>query len=213
MPWALKERTALITTLRAANPDGPTLCEGWNVRRLLAQLVQREQDLVGTVGDQLTRDKPGREHNLTKLTDAARTPDGYAALVDRFGQGAPAWSPLSWATEQINLLEYVVHHEDIRRAGIAPSEPRVLPDSQQQSVWGPLSVLGRLVYLRCPVGVTLAQPGGKTKVVKKAEPAVTLTGEPVELALYANGRRGVARVEVTGPPEAVERFTDWVAGS
>lgn len=211
MPWAEKERTALITTLRSANPDGPTLCEGWNVRRLLAHLVQREQDLKGNLGDQVARHKPGQERNLTKLTAAARTPEGYTSLVDRFAQGAPAWSPLSWASEQINLLEYVVHHEDVRRAGINPAEPRVLPDSQNQSVWGQLSVLGRITFARAPVGVTLAQPGGRTKTVKKGDTSVTLTGEPVELALYANGRRDVARVEVTGPPEAVAQFSTWVA--
>lgn len=211
MPWAEKERTALITTLRSANPDGPTLCEGWNVRRLLAHLVQREQDLKGTLGDQVARDKPGQEHNLTKLTDAARSPEGYTALIDRFAQGAPAWSPMKWATEQVNLVEYVVHHEDVRRAGANPAEPRVLPDSQNQSVWGQLSLLGRLTFARSPVGVILAQPGGRTKTVKKGETSVTLTGPPVELTLYANGRRDVARVEITGPPEAVEQFSSWIA--
>lgn len=211
MPWAEKERTALITTLRSANPDGPTLCEGWNVRRLLAHLVQREQDLRGTLGDQVARDKPGQEHNLTKLTDAARSPEGYTALVDRFAEGAPPWSPMSWASEQINLVEYVVHHEDVRRAGVNPAEPRALPDSQNQSVWGQLSIFARLAFARSPVGVTLAQPGGRSKTVKKGDTTVTLTGAPVELALYANGRRDVARVEVTGSPEAVAQFTTWIA--
>lgn len=211
MGWAEKERTALVATLRESDPDAPTLCKAWNVRRLLAHLVQREQDLLGTVGDQLARDKPGQEHNLTKLSDQARSPQGYQALVERFGQGPPRWSPMSWAGESFNLVEYVIHHEDVRRAGTAPAAPRVLPDAEAQSIWGKLALLGRLTFRRCPVGVVLAQPGGATKIIKKGPTPITLTGEPVELALYVSGRRTAAQVEVTGPADAVNKFYGWIA--
>lgn len=211
MPWVEKERTALIATLRAADPDAPTLCEGWDVRRLLAHLVQRETDLVGGIGDQLSRPRPGEEKNLTKLAEAAGTHEGYQALIDRFSAGPPRWSPMSWAGESINLVEYVIHHEDVRRAGAAPAEPRPLPAAEVQSIWTKLLLLARLAFARAPVGVILVQPGGPSKVVKKGPTPVTLTGPPVELALYANGRREAAQVVVTGPPEAVGTFTRWLA--
>ena len=220
MPWVEKERTALVATLRASDPDGPTLCEGWNVRRLLAHLVQREHDLVGGVRDIVSRAEPGREKNLSTLTDGARTPEGYQALVGRFSEGPPRWSPMSWAGENINLLEYVIHHEDVRRAGSTPAAPRPLPDAESQSIWSKLLLVARLTFRASPVGVILAQPGGqssvvkngvvKNGVVKKGEPSVTLTGAPVELALYLNGRRTSAAVEVTGPPDAVLTFTSWL---
>jgi hypothetical protein len=43
----------------------------------------------------------------------------------------------------------------------------------------------------------------------KAGDGVTLTGEPVELALWVSGRRGPAQVGVTGSPEAIDEFQAW----
>ncbi len=211
MPWVEKERTALVATLRSADPEGPTLCEGWNVRRLLAHLVQREHDLVGGIRDTVSRPEPGSEKNLGVLADGARTPEGYQGLIGRFAEGPPRWSPMSWAGENINLLEYVIHHEDVRRAGGTPAAPRPLPDAESQSIWSKLGLMARLIFRAAPVGVILAQPGGRTTVVKKGESSVTLTGEPVELALYVNGRRTPAAVEVTGTPEAVQQFGGWIS--
>jgi len=39
--------------------------------------------------------------------------------------------------------------------------------------------------------------------VRTGEPVVRITGPPGELLLYIFGRQAAARVEVTGPPEAV----------
>ena len=170
---------------------------------------------MGGVRDIVSRAEPGREKNLSTLTDGARTPEGYQALVGRFSEGPPRWSPMSWAGENINLLEYVIHHEDVRRAGSTPAAPRPLPDAEGQSIWTKLGLVARLTFRASPVGVILAQPGGpssvvKKGVVKKGEPSVTLTGAPVELALYVSGRRTSAAVEVTGPPDAVLTFTSWL---
>jgi hypothetical protein len=40
---------------------------------------------------------------------------------------------------------------------------------------------------------------------------VTLTAEPVELALWLSGRHGPAQVAVTGSPEAIDAFQAWRA--
>jgi hypothetical protein len=45
--------------------------------------------------------------------------------------------------------------------------------------------------------------------VVKAGDGVTLTGEPVELALWVSGRREPARVTVTGSDDAVATFRSW----
>jgi uncharacterized protein (TIGR03085 family) len=207
MSWVHAEQDALVRTLRSANPDAPTLCEGWDVRRLLAHLVQREQGPVAGLKDALARRPPGQEPGLSRLTERARSPYGYARLIDRFVAGAPAWSPMSWAAEKINFVEYVIHHEDVRRGGDAPAEPRELSAEQQDAVWGQLGLFA-LGLRRSPVGVRLATPTGQVRVAKAGD-GVTLAGEPVELALWISGRRDAAHVAVTGSPEAVEAFQAW----
>jgi len=208
MSWVAEEQDALVQTLRSANPDASTLCDGWDVRRLVAHLVQREQDAVAALKDSVARKPPGQEPGLTKLAERARSPYGYARLIDRFAAGAPAWSPFSWAADKINFVEYVIHHEDVRRGGPDPLEPRTLPAAEQDAVWQQLGMFARLGLRKSPVGVRLATPDGKTRVVKAGD-GVTLTGEPVELALWVSGRRAPARVAVTGSPDAVDSFQSW----
>jgi len=212
MSWVEDEKASLVATLRAVAPEADTLCEGWDVRRLLAHLVQREQGPVAMIRDSIANRPPGQEPGLSRLADRAGTPQGYAELVSRFDAGPPPWAPMGWAGGLINLLEYAIHHEDIRRAGPASAEPRVLPAGQQQAVWKQAGLFARLGFRSAPVGVQLATPAGATRVAKKG-PGVTLTGEPVELALYASGRRAPARVTVTGAPDAVESFTQWAAAA
>jgi uncharacterized protein (TIGR03085 family) len=211
MGWVAQEKASLVETFRTADPDAPTLDEGWDVRRLLAHLVQREQGLVATVTDALARKPPGQEPGLTRLTDRARSPQGYAKLLDRFVAGAPRWSPMSWAAEQLSFVEYVIHHEDVRRGGLAPAPPRDLPEGEQDAVWRQLGLFA-LTLRRAPVGVRLETPRGKRRVAKAGE-GVTLTGEPVELALWTSGRRTVAHVEVTGAEPLLETFTRWASAS
>ncbi|WP_375423785.1 TIGR03085 family metal-binding protein [uncultured Friedmanniella sp.] len=217
MGWARTEKNALVDTLRRTDPGADTLCTGWSTRRLLAHLVVREQDVLASLGDAVGRAEPGEEKYLGRLVDGAQTPEGYAALVDRFVAGPPRWSPMSWATEQINLLEYVVHHEDVRRGGTSPAEPRTLPPAQDKAVWKQLPLVSRLGFRRSPVPVVLTRPDGATARVgarrQDAGGEVVLTGEPVELALYVMGRRAAAHVQVSGPPAAVDAFQSWVAST
>ena len=162
------------------------------------------------MADQLSRREPGHEKHLRKLVDLARTTEGYDALLARFAQGPSRWSPMGWADEAVNFLEYVIHHEDVRRGGSPPLEPRLLPDGELQAIWSRLRSLSRLGYRRAPVGVTVAVPTGPRQVVHQGEDGVVLTGDPIELLLYTSGRRQAARVELTGTPESVRRFEVWV---
>ncbi len=210
MRWIDTEKPALVETLRHADPDAPTLCEGWTTRHLLAHLVQREQNQLANLGDMIVRRPPGQEKYLGRLVEGARTPEGYDALVSRFAAGPVRWSAMSWGAETLNFTEYVIHHEDLRRGGETPAEPRVLPEEEQRSIWKRVLSITRFVYRRAPVGVTLATPDGDVQQVRKGEPAVVLTGEPAELLLYVSGRRKAARVEVSGDPDAVTHFEPWV---
>jgi uncharacterized protein (TIGR03085 family) len=211
MAWSSTERQALAETFRTADPDGPTLDEGWTVRHLLAHLVQRDQDLVGNAKDRLSRRPPGQEEGLGRLVDAARTPEGYEALRQRFLAQPPRWSPRSWAGDRLNLLEFVVHHEDVRRGDLGAVAPRTLPDGQLLALWRQLPIIARLRYRTAPVGVTLEWPSHQVYVVKRAEPGVVLRGRPVEHALYLTGRLSAAEVGVFGEDEAVKQFEDWAS--
>lgn len=211
MRWIDAEKPALVETLRHTDPEAPTLCEGWTTRHLLAHLVQREQDQFATFGDAIVRRPPGEEKYLGRLVESARTPEGYDALLTRFANGPRRWSAMNWAAETLNFTEYVIHHEDVRRGGETPAEPRVLPEKEQRSIWRRLRLWTRLLNRRSPVGLTLATPGGEIQSVHRGEPTVVLTGEPVELMLYASGRREAAKVAISGPPDAVARYECWVA--
>jgi uncharacterized protein (TIGR03085 family) len=102
----------------------------------------------------------------------------------------------------VNLNEYTVHHEDVRRAnGLGRRDDR--PDLED-AIWKQLKSSSRLATRSLKgVGLVLARPGGQTAVARKGEPAVTVTGHPVDLALYIGGRKGAAEVTLTGPSEAV----------
>ncbi|MFB9376335.1 maleylpyruvate isomerase family mycothiol-dependent enzyme [Kineococcus gynurae] len=179
------ERAALCETARSTGPDAPTLCEGWTVRDLLVHLARRAGRL---------REKP------------AGLP--FDDLVDLVRSGPPAWSPARFGpvAELVDLAEFTVHHEDVRR-GAGAAEPRELPRGQQQALWRTVSRLGRLSYRKSPTGVVLVVPQGPRVVVKRGADAVSITGEPLELLLHAFGRRERARVEIDGSPATLARFT------
>lgn len=209
--WMETERPALAATLRAADPEAPTLCEGWSVRHIAAHLVMREHAPWRKLVDDAMRREPGTEHFLSREVDAARTARGYEELVERFEAGLGPLSPMGIAGDRASFLEYVIHHEDVRRGGAAPAEPRRLPDATVRAVWEHLGAFAVLGYRRSPVGVVLAVPGGPRRVARRGRDAVVVVGEPVELALHASGRRGAARrgsrsagattsSSATGPP-------------
>ncbi|MFC7406788.1 TIGR03085 family metal-binding protein [Georgenia alba] len=201
--WVDVERAAFVETLREADPAAPTLCTGWTVHRLLAHLVVRESrpDLAAGAA----RAPAGAEPQLTGLISGPGAPS-YQDLLERFASGPPAWTPFAWAPEATNLVEYVVHHEDVRRAAPSEAEPRVLATDMVRALWHRLGTLARLAYRRSPVGVVHAVPGGPRRVVRRRPDAVVVWGDPVELALHALGRTEAADVDVLGRPETVEAF-------
>jgi uncharacterized protein (TIGR03085 family) len=101
----------------------------------------------------------------------------------------------------LNLTEWFVHHEDVRRpAGEAPRGDRADLD---RALWWMLRRGSRLMLRKVRgVGVALEAPGFGEVSARGPGPSVRLTGGPQELTLYLSGRRRAARVDVTGPEEA-----------
>jgi uncharacterized protein (TIGR03085 family) len=210
MSWVGAERLALAAGFREADPDAATLCAGWTVRHLCAHVVQREHAPVRNIWDQVRTREPGEERFMRALVDGARTPAGYAALVDRFAAGPSRLSPMSWFGEALNLVEYVVHHEDVRR-GSGPVPPRELPAEELTAIWRYARPVLKRGYRSAPVGVTLAPDGGALSVAQRGPDAVTVAGPVLEVVLHAFGRRGAADVRIDGPPDGVAAFTRWSA--
>jgi uncharacterized protein (TIGR03085 family) len=197
-PLDARERAELCDLFVANGPDAPTLCEGWATLDLAAHLVMREHDprsgLAILGGDRFSSLE-------TKLMDRARA-QGYEALVERLRAGPPLvpWR-MPGLRELLNLNEWFVHHEDVRRAGAGAAEPRDRPDLDA-ALWTMLRRGSRMMLRKVKgTGVALAAPGFGEVPAQRDGSSVRLVGGPQELMLYLNGRRSVAAVEVTGPDE------------
>lgn len=199
-PLDARERAELCDLFVAKGPDAPTLCEGWATLDLAAHLVMREHDprsgLAIMGGDRFSSLE-------TKLMDRARA-QGYEALVERLRGGPPLvpWR-LPGLRELLNLNEWFVHHEDVRRAGAGAAEPRDRPDLDA-ALWTMLRRGSRMMLRKVKgTGVALEAPGFGELPARGDGPSVRLVGGPQELMLYLNGRRSVAAVDVSGPEEAL----------
>jgi uncharacterized protein (TIGR03085 family) len=131
----------------------------------------------------------------------------FGRLIQRIATGPPWWSPmrLPGVESAVNTLEFLVHHEDLRRA--APSwTARVLADADEREIWRRLLRRARLLLRHSPVGVELAAPNETRFVARQGSSSVTLTGLPSELALYLHGRQAHSLVTLTGPAESTTQF-------
>ena len=210
MSYARDERTALCALFDETGPEALTLCEGWRTRHLAAHLVLREHRpdaAAGVLGGPLA----GHTRRVTEEL-AAGTP--FPQLVERIRKGPPALSVyrLPGMDERLNLLEYFVHHEDVRRAADG-WQPRDVRDGLADALWQRLQ-MGRILFRRAPVGVelvrddlTVDQGQQPVRVTAKAKtPVVTVTGHPAELMMWALGRTGAARVRLDGTSDAVRQL-------
>jgi len=209
MAEALAERAEFCATLRATDPDAPTLCGDWTAALLTAHLVQRERSLTEALG-RLPVEAFQRRAGERLAQLVARRP--YPQLVDDFEGGPPPYSP--WALpalrEAVNLTEYAVHHEDVRRAGDQVS-PRLLPVSRQRRLWRGLRLSAPLMMRRLPIGVRLVAPGfgsTGTRSARRGGRIVTVTGDPLELALVSLGRQRVAQVDYDGDEDDVRAVVE-----
>jgi uncharacterized protein (TIGR03085 family) len=207
MGVASEERQALCALFDELGPDAPTLCEGWLTRDLAAHLVIRERRPDAAPGILLPP--------LAGYTQ--RVQEGYAAkpwreLVDQVRSGPPWFSPTSIAAldELVNSAEFLVHHEDARRA--RPEwRPRPTDPARDAAAWRALPQVAKLNLRNLRVGLVLRHTDGREFTARSGPTPVTVLGDPVELLLFAFGRRAV-RVSFEGDPEAVARLAPPAPG-
>lgn len=214
MTWHEIERAALASALTAVGPDAPTLCEGWRSRHLAAHIIIRETAPLGAAGIVVPALAGRTERAVETLAATAADPVGYERLVARIAGGAPRWSPLSWAGDRANLLEFHVHTEDVRR-GAGLDTPRVLESDHTEALWERLVRTAPLLYRRASCGVVLVVPGGPRRAVRRTRRdagTVVVRGEVGELVLHAHGRRTAARVHVLGDPADVAALARATGG-
>lgn len=205
MSVAQRERAALVETIRGTGPDAPTLCEGWATRDLAAHLVIREYRADAAPGILI----PFFAGHTEKLQNKVAQETDWAELVDKIASGPPKYSPFKLIDAVANVAEYFIHHEDIRRAG-GDWEPRDLEPKLVAGLRRTLPLMGRLTLAKVPGRVALRTTDGKTVLIAGHGPAVTVTGDPGELLLFAVGRQ--ARVELDGDESAVQAVRDAPKG-
>lgn len=197
--WARRERAALVELLRRLGPDAPTACTGWSTADLAAHLYIRERRIDAAPG--VVAGGPFGAHAERVMASVLRV-HGYEAVVDRVAAGPPLlWRPLD---EQLNLFEYFVHHEDVRRAN--GEGPRDLPGELEQVLWLGVRRSLRLSMRRVrDVRVEIdAERGGGAAVGRG--PVVTVRGAVGEVMLLTFNRKEIAQVKISGDAAAVERF-------
>ncbi|WP_432949966.1 TIGR03085 family metal-binding protein [Kribbella sp. CA-253562] len=194
------ERLALCDLFDQVGPDRPTLCEGWTTHDLAAHLYVRESDPIAGPGIMI----PALADTTERRMAAVKTRYSFTELVGKVRSGPPTVSiyNLPGIGHKLNTTEYLVHHEDVRRA-VPDFQVRALPAEQQEGLWKQLKLAARSMVRSAPSGIVLRLPDGREAVVKKptAAGSVTVTGEPVELVLFCFGRQSVAQVDLDGDPE------------
>jgi uncharacterized protein (TIGR03085 family) len=199
--FAQMERQALADLFLAVGPDAPTVNEGWTTRDLAAHLVVRERRPDAGPGIWLPVLRGYSEGVRLRL--AARP---FPELVEMVRQ-PPVWSPLSnpLTDEVANLMEFFIHHEDVRRAQPV-WQPRDVPPGEQAALWKRAAALSKLRLRRFGGAVRVVADGyGEVTTGGGGEP-VLISAPPGELVLFLSGRQRVARVEIDCPVALEERL-------
>lgn len=199
----LRERHELCDLMLEVGPSAPTLCGDWTAFDLAAHLVVRERNPLSAPGILFGGPFEGFTERLMRHEQRR----GFEAVVAR-AREVP-WGPLrvDAVRDAMDLVEYVVHHEDVRRPnGRGPREDR---DDLQRAVWERLKKMAGLSVRRAriaPVRIEMVATGAVEgrATAGKGDRTVTVTGPPVELMLFLWGRQAVAAVDVAGDPADVE---------
>ena len=203
MSLTSNERAAICDSFEKFGPDAPTLCEGWNTRDLLAHMLVRERRPDAGAGLIV----PFLRKHLEQVTEEFKA-EPWDKMIKTFRDGPPilSVSAIPVVGDRFNLGEFFIHHEDIRRA-----QPEWVPRENSKelddALWNPLKMMGRMLFRKSPVGVTLRSAGRDDIVVKKGERGVILVGLPGEIVIHAFGRPlDKVHVVVQGDPADVEAF-------
>jgi uncharacterized protein (TIGR03085 family) len=186
MTAASRERAQLVTTMRDAGPDAPTLCGEWTVRDLAAHLVIRERRLDAAPGIMIPALAGYTARRQQHLTDTTQWPE----LLDMVASGPPLYSPFKLLDPLVNTNEMFIQHEDVRRAGLG-WQPRSLDGDLESALRRQVRLGARLSLSRAPATVTLQDSDGSTLASAGKGPQCTITGSASELLLFLSGRDAV----------------------
>ncbi len=192
MSWSAAEQQSFVSTLRDAGPDAPTLCSPWRTRHLAAHVYLRLHRPAKLAAAMLSE---GMDAVVMRVGDDAAGDRAYQTLLDRFVAAAPWWNPVAMGGDLANLVEYVVHHEDVRRAADPAPAPRTLPAGLNAALWSNVKHLATLTLPR-DSGVVLVVPNGPRAVVRRGAHSTAIIGSPVELAMHISGRTEHANVRL-----------------
>lgn len=197
--------------MRGTGPDAPTLCEGWNTRDLAAHLVVREArpEAAGVV-------VPALAARLETLR-VRQTERPWPELLDVIEAGPPWYSPLRIADTVANTAEYLVHHEDVRRAGQGWTR-REFEQHDLDRLWALSTLIARTMLRKVPARIDLCVPqtigmssAASVSVGAALAPFVTVTADPVELLLWAFGRDQV-EIEISGAQAGISALESVTRG-
>ena len=167
----------------------------------LAHLLVRERrpDAVpGLVFGPLASYTAGVQKRLAASTT-------WEDMVELFASGPPLFSVFKVLDPVASIHEMFVHHEDVRRAQTG-WEPRQLDARTVAAVKRRVAMISRAGMSKSmaavPARLTMRTPDGQTVVVVGSGSPVTVTGEPLELLLFAFGRDAV-RVDFAGDDDVV----------
>jgi uncharacterized protein (TIGR03085 family) len=186
MTAASRERAELVTTMRDAGPDAPTLCGEWTVRDLAAHLVIRERRLDAAPGIMIPALAGYTARRQQHLTETKQWPE----LLDMVASGPPLYSPFKLLDPLVNTTEMFIHHEDVRRAGLG-WQPRSLDGDLESALRRQVRLGARLSLSRAPATVTLQDSDGSTLASVGKGPQCKVTGSAPELLLFLSGRDAV----------------------
>jgi uncharacterized protein (TIGR03085 family) len=196
--WAAQERAELVGLFAALGPDAPTRCGEWTTADLAAHLYIRERrpDAAGgIVGGPLA----GYTERAMRSVLRVHSNDH---IVKRLAKGPPL--PMRLVDELVNLHEFFVHHEDVRRAN--GEGPRDLPADMEALLWARLRRILRFSYRHVKdAQLEFVSSHGDRTVIRGRGAKVRISGPVGELFLYSFNRKDDAEVELTGDEAAIER--------
>ena len=199
--FAKSERSGICQTLRQLGPDQPTLCQGWTTKDLLVHLIVRENRPDAAVGLFIPFLSSYTESISKKYKEKT-----FEELITLFENVPKSPSPFSLpkVDEIANTFEFLVHHEDILRAQ-SNYQPRKLTDEEAKFIWSRFTKSAVFFMRKVKVGVVAKTEQG-TYTLKRGDDVVTISGNIIDLVMFAFGRKDKTEINFEGNPSAIERL-------
>ena len=134
-----KDFSEFLHTLDADDWERPSLCAGWRVRDVVGHILYGQELKLWTLPWKLARfgfssDRSGRHYSIARAE--GRRPED---LLHDFDHRNPWSGTSSVFPAHLNLLDRLVHHQDIRRA---LARPRAVPTERTAPLLPYLPKLG-----------------------------------------------------------------------